>query len=50
VARVSTATRLAAIAWSAARDAALALRDSGDFDALATRFGYADLQALHTPP
>lgn len=44
VARVSTATRLAMIALSAARDAAQALRDSGGFDALASGVGYDDVQ------
>ncbi|MBX3700502.1 MAG: isocitrate lyase/phosphoenolpyruvate mutase family protein [Dokdonella sp.] len=46
VARVSTATRLATRAYAAARDAALAMRDSGHFDALDSTFGYADMQAL----
>ena len=47
VARVSTATRLATRAYAAARDAALAMRDSGHFDALDSTFGYADMQALY---
>lgn len=48
VARVSTATRLAAVAYSAARDAARAMRASGRFDALGAATGYADLQRLFT--
>lgn len=44
VARVSTATRLAMIALSAARDAAQALRDTGRFEALASGIGYDDVQ------
>jgi len=50
VARVSTATRLATIAYSAARDAALALRTSGRFDALEAPFGYPDMQRLFARP
>ncbi|HOW48605.1 MAG TPA: isocitrate lyase/phosphoenolpyruvate mutase family protein [Rubrivivax sp.] len=46
VARVSTATRLAAVALSAARTAAQQLRDSGRFDALDSPFGYPQLQRL----
>lgn len=46
VARVSTATRLATLALSAARDAAQRLRQSGRFDSLDAAFGYADAQRL----
>lgn len=46
VARVSTATRLAALALSSAREAALRLRDEGRFDALEAAFGYPDMQRL----
>ena len=46
VARVSTATRLATLALSAACDAARALRDSGRFDGLDAPFGYDDAQRL----
>jgi 2-methylisocitrate lyase-like PEP mutase family enzyme len=46
VARVSTATRLATVALSAARDAAQRLRQSGRFDSLDAAFGYADAQRL----
>ncbi|MCC7462849.1 MAG: isocitrate lyase/phosphoenolpyruvate mutase family protein [Gammaproteobacteria bacterium] len=48
VARVSTATRLVTLAYSAARDAARTLRDSGRFEAPATSFGYPDMQRLFT--
>lgn len=44
VARVSTATRLAMLALSAARDAAQAMRDTGGFDVLASGVGYDDVQ------
>jgi len=46
VARVSTATRLATLALSAAREAAIALRDSGRFDGLDATFGYEGVQTL----
>lgn len=49
VARVSTATRLAAVALAAARTAAQAVRASGRFDALDTAFGYPQLQRLFAP-
>lgn len=48
VARVSTATRLAAVAYSAARTAARSLRETGRFEALDGAMGYADLQRLFT--
>ena len=46
VARVSTATRLVAVAYAAARDAARALRETGRYDALDASFGYPDMQRL----
>lgn len=46
VARVSTATRLATVAYSAARDAARAMQASGRFDALEAPFGYPDMQRV----
>ncbi len=46
VARVTTATLLASVALSAARDAAMTMRDSGRFDALAASFTYFDAQRL----
>lgn len=46
VARVSTATRLATIALSRARDAAREWRDSGSFAPLDAGFGYPELQRL----
>ncbi len=46
VARVSTATRLATLALSAARDALRSVQDSGRFDALDAPFGYADMEHL----
>lgn len=49
VARISTATRLAALALSCAREAALRLRDEGRFDHLDAAFGYPDLQRLFLP-
>lgn len=49
VARVSTATRLATIAYAAARDAARALQASARFDGLETAFGYPDMQRLFAP-
>lgn len=50
VARVSTATRLALVALSAARDAAQALRRSGRLEAPDGALTYADLQRLFTHP
>lgn len=46
VARISTATRLATLALSAAREAVIALRDSGRFDGLDAAFGYEGVQTL----
>ncbi len=46
VARVTTATLLASVALSAARDVARTVRDSGRFDALAASFTYFDAQRL----
>jgi 2-methylisocitrate lyase-like PEP mutase family enzyme len=46
VARVSTATRLAMLALSSAREAAREWRDSGRFDPPGAGFGYPDLQRL----
>lgn len=46
VARVSTATRIATVALSAARDAALRLQQSGMFDGLDAPWGYENIQAL----
>lgn len=46
VARVSTATRLATLALSAAHAAAQALRATGSFDGLDATFGYEDAQRL----
>ena len=46
VARVSTATRLATLALSAARMAAQTLREHGSFDGLDAAFGYEDAQRL----
>ncbi len=46
VARVSTATRLATVAYAAARDAAHALQGTGRVDTLAASFGHADMQRL----
>ncbi len=46
VARVSTATRLATIALSAARDAAQGLLGSGCFDGLQASLGHRDMQRL----
>lgn len=46
VARVSTATRLAMLAYSAAREAAQSLRDTGEFASLDASFGYDALQQL----
>ncbi|MCZ2291543.1 MAG: isocitrate lyase/phosphoenolpyruvate mutase family protein [Burkholderiales bacterium] len=50
VARVSTATRLAAVALSAARDAAHQLLTSDGFESLAAGFGYPDMQCLLASP
>lgn len=49
VARVSTATRLATVALSAAREAAEALRRTGRFDGLGATTGYESLQRLFVP-
>jgi len=46
VARVSTATRLATLAYGAARDAAARLLAGEDFTILTSRLAYADLQRL----
>lgn len=46
VARVSTATRLAMVAYSAARETAQALRATGEFAGLDASFGYDALQQL----
>lgn len=46
VARVSTATRLATLALSAARDAAQRLQHSGRFDGFDASLGYPQLQRL----
>ena len=48
VARVSSATRLATIAYSAARAAAVNWHDSGRCDGLDASFGYVDMQRLFT--
>lgn len=48
VARVSTATRLAMIAFSAAREAALSIRENGNFDALSASLSYNHMQSLFT--
>jgi 2-methylisocitrate lyase-like PEP mutase family enzyme len=48
VARVSTATRLATLALSAARAGADALGRTGRFEALDAPFGYRDMQRLFT--
>ncbi|MCC6146453.1 MAG: isocitrate lyase/phosphoenolpyruvate mutase family protein [Anaerolineaceae bacterium] len=50
VARVSTATRLAMMALSAARDAAGQLQSSGCFDGLDAALGYESIQGLFTNP
>lgn len=49
VARVTCGTRLASVAYSAARDAARVLREEGRADGLEARFGYPDMQRLFTP-
>lgn len=46
VARVSTATRFAAIALGAVDQAAQTVRDSGSFDSLASSLSHADVQQL----
>jgi 2-methylisocitrate lyase-like PEP mutase family enzyme len=46
VARVSTATRLAAVAWSALDRAAADMRESGRFDGLGAAMSHADMQHL----
>lgn len=46
VSRVSTATRLASLAYSAARGVAATLHENGRFDGLDAAFGYADMQRL----
>lgn len=46
VARVSAATRLATVAFSAAHDAAKRMRDSGRFDGLDSSLAYGDIQRL----
>lgn len=48
VARVSLATRLASLAYSAARRAAKRVQDTGQFEDLEADFGYADFQRLLT--
>ena len=50
VARVSTATQLATVALSAARDAAERVRSSGRFDGLDASLGYNRIQHLFTSP
>jgi 2-methylisocitrate lyase-like PEP mutase family enzyme len=50
VARVSTATRLAALAYSAVEDAARTLRSSGEFDCLRATLTHPDLQRLFDAP
>jgi 2-methylisocitrate lyase-like PEP mutase family enzyme len=49
VARVSTATRLATLAFGAVDHALAQMRDSGGFDALASPFTYDDAQQLFAP-
>lgn len=46
IARVSTATRLATVAWSAVERAAQALRESGRFDCLEATLSHGDMQQL----
>lgn len=46
VARVTAATRLATVAFSAAHDAAKRMRDSGRFDGLDSSLAYGDIQRL----
>lgn len=50
VARVSTATRLATVALSAAREAASRLQSSGRFDGLDAALGYESMQRLFADP
>ncbi|GMU44204.1 MAG: isocitrate lyase/phosphoenolpyruvate mutase family protein [Xanthomonadales bacterium PRO6] len=50
VARVSTATRLAAVALAAAREAARRMLAGGGFDSLDAGFGYPDMQRLLARP
>lgn len=50
VARISTATRLATLALSHAREAARRLRSDGTFDHLEAAFGYPDMQRLFPQP
>ena len=50
VARVSTATRLAAVALAATREAARRMLESGGFDSLEAGFGYPDMQRLLARP
>jgi 2-methylisocitrate lyase-like PEP mutase family enzyme len=50
VARVSTATRLAIVALSAAREAAGRLQNSGRFDDLDAAIGYESIQRLFVNP
>lgn len=50
VARVTTATHLATIAYSVARDAAVKLKDGRRFDGLAASLNYGTLQKLFPHP
>lgn len=50
VARVSTATQLATVALSAARDAAEQVRSTGRFDGLGASLAYGRIQRLFTSP
>ena len=50
VARVSTATRLATAAFSAAYDAAESLKNNGHFDGLNANLRYEDIQRLFASP
>lgn len=50
VARVSLATRLATLAYSAARDAALQIKSTGHFSGLAASLDYGRLQQLFRHP
>ena len=49
VARVSTATRLATLAFAAVDHAASVMPESGSFDRLTAKFTYADAQRLFEP-
>ena len=49
VARVSTATRFATLAFGAVDHAVAGMRASGGFAALASDFSYADAQQLFAP-